>query len=70
MKKILLIKTSSLGDVIHALPALTDLNAALPATRVDWVVEESLVPIVKLHPGVGEVIPVAMRRWGGAWWGR
>ena len=70
MKKILLIKTSSLGDVIHALPALTDLNAALPAARVDWVVEESLVPIVKLHTGVGEVIPVAMRRWRRAWWRR
>ncbi len=70
MKKILLIKTSSLGDVIHALPAVTDLKAAGAAARIDWVVEESLVPIVKLHPGVDEVIPVAMRRWRRAWWRR
>ena len=69
-KTILLIKTSSLGDVIHALPAITDLKAAQPAARIDWVVEESLAAIVNLHPGVDEVIPVAMRRWRRAWWRR
>jgi heptosyltransferase-1 len=68
LKKILLIKTSSLGDVIHALPAVTDLKAAGGAARIDWVVEESLVPIVKLHPAVDDIIPVAMRRWRRAWW--
>ncbi len=68
MKKILLIKTSSLGDVIHALPAVTDLKSALPRAHLGWVVEESLVPIAKLHPGVDEVIPVAMRRWRRAFW--
>src|SRR5215218_11055742 len=68
LKKILLIKTSSLGDVIHAFPAVTDLKSAGSASRIDWVVEESLVPIVKLHPAVDEVIPVAMRRWRRAWW--
>ena len=70
MKKILLIKTSSLGDVIHAFPAVTDLKAAGVAARIDWVVEESLVPIVKLHPAVDDVIAVAMRRWRCAWWRR
>ena len=60
MKKILLIKTSSLGDVIHALPAVTDLKAAGALARIDWVVEESLVSIVKLHPGVDGVIPVVV----------
>lgn len=70
MKKILLIKTSSLGDVIHAFPAVTDLKSAGCASRIDWVVEESLVPIVKLHPAVDDVIPVAMRRWRRAWWRR
>ena len=70
MKKILLIKTSSLGDVIHALPAVTDLKATGAVARVDWVVEESLVSLVKLHPGVDGVIPVAMRRWRRAWWRR
>jgi heptosyltransferase-1 len=67
-KKILLIKTSSLGDVIHALPAITDLKASGAAACIDWVVEESLVPVVRLHPGVDGVIAVAMRRWRRAWW--
>ncbi|MDB5810242.1 MAG: Lipopolysaccharide heptosyltransferase [Betaproteobacteria bacterium] len=70
MKKILLIKTSSLGDVIHALPAVTDLKAVVPDAHIDWVVEESLLPIVRLHPGVSECMPVAMRRWRRAWWRR
>jgi heptosyltransferase-1 len=69
-KKILLVKTSSLGDVIHALPAVTDLKIALPDAQVDWVVEESLVPIVRLHAGVDATIAVAMRRWRRAWWWR
>jgi heptosyltransferase-1 len=67
-KKILLIKTSSLGDVIHALPAVTDLKVAGAAARIDWVVEEPLVAIARLHPGVDDTIPVAIRRWRGVWW--
>jgi heptosyltransferase-1 len=42
----------------------------MPAAKIVWVVEESLAAIVNLHPGVDEVIPVAMRRWRGAWWRR
>ena len=67
-KKILLIKTSSLGDVIHALPAVTDLKAAGAAARIDWVVEEPLVAIARLHPGVDDAIPVAIRRWRRVGW--
>jgi heptosyltransferase-1 len=69
-KKILLVKTSSLGDVIHALPAVTDVKAALPDAQIDWVVEESLAAIARLHPGVDATIVVAMRRWRRAWWRR
>ena len=65
---ILLVKTSSLGDVIHALPAITDLKAVHADARLDWVVEGSLMPITRLHPGVNDVIPVAIRRWRRAWW--
>ncbi len=68
MRKILLIKTSSLGDVIHALPAVTDLKAAVPDARIGWVVEEPLVPVLRLHPGVSDIIPIAIRRWRRAWW--
>lgn len=61
--RVLLVKTSSLGDVIHALPALTDAARALPGIRFDWVVEEGFAEIPAWHPAVAQVIPVAIRRW-------
>jgi len=66
--RIALIKTSSMGDVIHALPVVTDILAARPGTRIDWVVEESFAELPRLHPGVGEVIPVSIRRWRRSLW--
>lgn len=61
--RVLVIKTSSMGDVIHALPALTDASRALPNITFDWVVEESFAEIPSWHPAVDQVIPVAIRRW-------
>lgn len=61
--RILLLKTSSLGDVIHCLPALTDAREAIPGVEFDWVVEEAFASIPGFHPGVREVIEVAIRRW-------
>ena len=58
-----LIKTSSMGDVIHALPVVTDIVRAIPGARIDWVVEESFAELPALHPSVNAVIPVAIRRW-------
>ncbi|HLS57166.1 MAG TPA: lipopolysaccharide heptosyltransferase I [Zeimonas sp.] len=58
-----LVKTSSLGDVIHALPVVTDILAACPGARIDWVVEESFAELPALHPGVATIHRVAMRRW-------
>jgi heptosyltransferase-1 len=63
MPDILFIKTSSLGDVIHHMPALTEARRRLPDARFSWVVEEAFVPLVQLHPAVAEVIPMASRRW-------
>jgi heptosyltransferase-1 len=63
MPKILLVKTSSMGDVIHNLPVVSDIRAHFPEAEIDWVVEESFAGIPALHPGVGEIIPVAVRRW-------
>jgi heptosyltransferase-1 len=54
---------SSLGDIIHTFPAATDLRRALPDAALDWVVEESYVPLARMHPGVTRVLPVALRRW-------
>ena len=59
----LLVKTSSLGDVIHNLPVATDLRRRFPGLAIDWVVEESFAAIPRLHPAVRRVIPVALRRW-------
>lgn len=61
--RILLVKTSSLGDVIHNLPVVSDLAQHFPGAHIDWVVEESFAAIPRLHPAVGRVIPVAVRRW-------
>lgn len=61
--KICLVKTSSMGDVIHTLPALTDALNAFPNLQVDWVVEENFSEIPKWHSAVNQVIPIALRRW-------
>ena len=61
--RVLLIKTSSMGDIIHTLPALTDAGRAIPGITFDWVVEESFAEIPRWHPLVRRVIPVALRRW-------
>ena len=66
MIDILFIKTSSLGDVVHHMPAVTDAHKALPEARLTWLVEEAFAPLVRLHPAVSEVIPVAWRRWRGS----
>ncbi|OUD15500.1 lipopolysaccharide heptosyltransferase I [Thioflexithrix psekupsensis] len=64
---ILLIKLSSLGDVIHTLPALSDARRIWPELQIDWVVEEAFVPVAGWHPAVRTVIPIALRRWRHHW---
>ena len=61
--RVLLIKTSSMGDVIHTLPALTDAGSAIANIQFDWVVEKSFSDIPWWHPLVTRVIPVSLRRW-------
>ena len=61
--RVLIVKTSSMGDVVHALPAVTEAAGKLPDVEFCWVVEEDLQDIPRRHPGVKEVIPVAVRRW-------
>ncbi|WBY01289.1 lipopolysaccharide heptosyltransferase I [Ramlibacter tataouinensis] len=60
---ILIVKLSSLGDVVHAMPALQDLRAARPDARIDWVVERAFAPLVRRCEGVNRVIELQMRRW-------
>jgi len=61
--KILLVRVSSLGDVLHNLPIVADIRRHFPDAQVDWVVEEGYVSLVKLNPHVRKVIPIALRRW-------
>ncbi len=67
MKRVLIVKTSSMGDVLHTLPALTDAINAYPDIRFDWAVEEGFAQIPSWHQAVDTVIPVAIRRWRKNW---
>lgn len=65
--RVLIVKTSSMGDVLHTLPALTDAQQVIPGIQFDWVVEEGFAQIPSWHDAVDRVIPVAIRRWRKAW---
>jgi heptosyltransferase-1 len=67
--QVLIVKTSSMGDVLHTLPALTDAMRAIPGIRFDWAVEENFAQIPAWHPAVDKVLPVAIRRWRKHWFG-
>jgi len=68
--RILIVKLSSLGDVVHAMPAVQDIRRALPHAQIDWVVERSLVPLVRRCEGVTRVIACDLRRWRKSIWSR
>ncbi len=61
--RVLIVKTSSLGDVIHTLPALSDAAEAIDDVQFDWVIEDSYSEIPQWHPAVNSVIPVKLRSW-------
>jgi heptosyltransferase-1 len=67
-KRILIVRTSSLGDLVHMLPAISDIAAHVPGAQIDWIVEESFAEIPGWHRAVRETIPVAHRRWRKHWW--
>jgi lipopolysaccharide heptosyltransferase I len=67
--RILIVKLSSLGDVVHALPVVADIRAAYPRARIDWVVEPAFAPLLQRTAGIAEVIECPLRRWtrNGLW---
>ena len=67
-KRILIVRTSSLGDLVHMLPAISDIARHVPGARMDWVVEEGFAEVPSWHPAIHDVIPVAHRRWRKSWW--
>ena len=68
MPRILFVKTSSLGDVVHNCPAVSDAARNAAGAQIDWVVEEAFAAVARMHGAVRRVIPVAVRRWRGALW--
>lgn len=66
--RILIIKMSSMGDVFHLFPALSDLKRAHPDVKIDWIVEEGFAEIPHWHPAVDQVWPIGLRRWRKSFW--
>lgn len=61
--KVLIVKVSALGDVVHSLPVLAYLHSAHPAVEIDWLVEEGFSSILTEHPLINQVIPLQTKRW-------
>lgn len=61
--RVLIVKTSSMGDVVHALPAVSDMAAALPGIQIDWLVEKGFAALPQRHKAVDRVIPLQWRKW-------
>ncbi len=68
MRRVLLVKTSSMGDVVHMLSAVREAQQQRPEIRFDWVCEEAFVELPRLLTNVDRVIPVATRRWRKSCW--
>lgn len=68
LTRILLVKLSSLGDVVHTLPVVQDILAVMPDAQIDWVVEKALAPLLMQVKGIYRVIPCELRRWRKSFW--
>ncbi len=66
--RVLLVKMSSMGDMLHNLPALTDAQAAHPTIQFDWIVEKGFAEIPAWHPAVSQIFPIELRRWRKRLW--
>lgn len=66
--RLLIVKTTSMGDVVHALPAISDIRRQRPGLAIDWLVEAPFAAIPALHPAVRRVLPIAWRKWRKSLW--
>ncbi|PCH52478.1 MAG: lipopolysaccharide heptosyltransferase I [Cellvibrionales bacterium] len=66
--RVLIVKLTSMGDLVQALPALTDAQRAIPGIEFDWAVDESFTEIPSWHPAVIKILNTAHRRWRKHWW--
>ncbi len=67
VQKILIVRVSSFGDVVHNMPAIADIRRRFPDAQIDWLVEESFASLVELVDGVHRAIPFSLRRWKKRW---
>jgi heptosyltransferase-1 len=63
--RLLIVKTSSMGDVVHAMPVVADILHQYPQAQIDWLVEAPFAAIPQMHPGLRRVLPMAWRKWRG-----
>ena len=61
--RLLIVKTSSMGDVVHAMPVVHDILRVHPSAHIEWLVEAPFAAIPAMHPGVAKVLPMAWRKW-------
>ena len=66
--RILLVKLSSLGDIVHTLPVVQDILLAMPGAQIDWVVEKAFAPLLTQVQGINRIIPCELRRWRKSFW--
>jgi heptosyltransferase I len=66
--KILIVKLSSLGDILHLFPAISDLRRKLPDAEIHWLVESAFAEVAGWHSAINRVIPVALRAHKKTWW--
>lgn len=62
-KRILIIRLTSLGDIIHTYPMVYDIKHNVPNTKIDWLVDENFADIVKFNPLINRVISIPLRKW-------
>ena len=67
MHKILILKFSALGDVVHTLPFAATLRKSLPDSHISWMVEERFQDILQGNPDIDEVIPLRTKVWRKNW---
>ncbi|MGC8529470.1 MAG: glycosyltransferase family 9 protein [Leptospirillia bacterium] len=71
MTRILIVKPSSLGDILHAFPLATALKEAFPKARIDWVANNEFVPLIARHPAIDRVLAFPRRDFGrGSFFGK
>jgi heptosyltransferase-1 len=66
--RVLIVKLSSLGDVVHTMPVVDDIRSAHPDALIDWAVEPGFAPLLRRVSGIHSTIECALRRWRKAWW--